>query len=533
MIIRILQNKYIGAREKYVIEFMLDSLGYFYSWISDDNEVAQREILLYCNPPDDIRKPSSEYSLCLPKIIDLEKILPENISWQEKEINGTVVPLIGTLDKKQTADAPLPNTLYFDITANIYYHLARIEESGIQHPDQIDDNVENAVLYKYGRFKRPVIDILLNYFDEILKKMLLSLNPFYIKKCAYPQGEDFGVALTHDVDIIRAYHPLKKAALSFLYYLKLSKSPSPQEMTSADNNIWGFEVIFDFYRKTGWKGVFFFIARYREDRHFRYRLKNRKIAAVIKRIKKEGHEIAWHPSRYAFEHSKRYKNELTRLKNITGEAIKGMRHHYLRCLYPQIWHTAEELGLSYDASLAYRRIGGFRAGTCRPFGTFNHKQNKALNLWEFPTTLFEASIQNDTAQISTIIETVKQFNGLLTIIWHTNNFHTDNELYTVWLEIINTLQKHNIFITTLHEHLKWQKQRKNIKIENIETKNESVKISLNCAEKINAFSIETVTPGQKVKVKSSEIQLIEQFDDKIIISGNEPFDKIELDFRIE
>ena len=530
MIIRILNNKYIGEREKYVIEFMLNTLGYFYDWISEDDNPAQSEILL-CYRPINHKNSINPNTVYIPKIFDLENLMLSNINWQAKEIKGTVIPLLNVQDSLQNDDET--PQISFDIIANIYYHLTRVEETDFGHPKQIDEKVENAVLYKYGQFKKPLVDIILKYFDDILQKHLLSINPFFIKKCANPQGEDFGVALTHDVDIIRAYHPLKKAVLSLLYRLKLSKFPSPQEMNSADDRIWGFDTILDFYHKNSWKGVFFFIARYREDRHFRYRLKNRKIRAVIERIKKEGHEIAWHPSRYAFEHPKRYDKELARLKKISNYEVSGMRHHYLRCLFPQIWLKAEELGLSYDAGLTYRRYGGFRAGTTHPFSTFDHKQGRMLKIWEFPTAFFEASIHNETEQISAVINTVKENSGLLNIIWHTNNFYQENEYYPLWVKIIKEIKKHKIYVATLKEHLKWQQQRSNITIKKIKTDNKQVKIIFNIQDKLQTLSLKIISAGDNIKVKKSEIYSIKETGNIIIIHNKTPFDSIVLDFYLK
>jgi peptidoglycan/xylan/chitin deacetylase (PgdA/CDA1 family) len=410
------------------------------------------------------------------------------------------------------------SNLSFDLIANIYYHLARIEELNINHPDAIDEQVKDSILYKYEQFKLPVVDILLKWFDGLLQKSLLAANPFILKKCAYPNGEQFGVAITHDVDIIRAYHPLKKVILSTLYHLKLKKSPTPQQMENADRENWGFEAILDFYKTFKGKGTFFFIARYLENQHFRYRLRDRKIKDIIKRLTKDGHEIAFHASRYAFEHPKRYKSELNRLKKVCSCEISGLRHHYLRCLYPDIWLKAEKLGLLYDASLIYRKHSGFRAATTHPFITFEHHLGRELNLWEFSTSFFEGTLKGEE-EIKALIKTVAKNNGLLNIIWHTNSFYDSNEFQVLWKIIISELKQYNTYNETLTNHLYWQSHKKSFQISSIKGEKRAWKFNFTGVDDDKKYSLQLIGNSDDISIKAADNLTIIKSANGFIIKG--------------
>jgi peptidoglycan/xylan/chitin deacetylase (PgdA/CDA1 family) len=159
-------------------------------------------------------------------------------------------------------------------------------------------------------------------------------------------------------------------------------------MDLEDRKIWAFDRLTAFYRKRKLNASFFFIARYMEGRHFRYRIRSRAFRKLLHLLHHEGHEIGLHPSRFAFEHPARYPREKARLEHTLGSPVTGMRQHYLRCLFPQIWETAHAMGLLYDTSLGYRRYHGFRAGTSHPFPTFDHRSGTMLNTYAFPLNFF-------------------------------------------------------------------------------------------------------------------------------------------------
>jgi len=300
----------------------------------------------------------------------------QELEWNEILIDGIKIPVLG-LFQPNTASYTAIN---FDLVASIYFHLVRIEELKYKRPDEIDDTVNQTLLYKYNRFHVPVVDIIINWFGKIIENILTSIEQPIIKKATFPNGEHFGLALTHDVDITRAINPIKRSLLSYFHRFHLLDHIKYKEIQESEENTWALDDLLDLYKSLNWPATFNFIARLTEGRSYRYNIASRKFKKLFKRLKTEGHEIGFHPSRDAFDHPRRYKKELNKLKRIGKDKIYGLRHHYLRCLFPQIWRVVQSLNLKYDCSLAYRRVTGFRAGTTKTFICFDHINQSELEL---------------------------------------------------------------------------------------------------------------------------------------------------------
>lgn len=461
-----LKNEFVTNAVKYSIDHILNQLGYFYDWIEDPASVTDSDLLIIYGPTDILQNERGN-TIHLPRLKILEELSAENIDWQETYINKHTIPVLGLLPKA----ALKPKTYFCDLAANIYFHLARLEERDVKHPDQLDDQrIGKSILRKYGNFTLPVADMLIADFGQFIEQAVPGEH-FLIRKAAFPEGEDFGLAITHDVDRIAAFHRPTKLLLKILNKFGFHKKHSNAEMDQADQASWAFDRLLPFYLERQIKATFFFISRWREGTHFRYLLKQKRMLQLFETLKKNGHEIALHPSRYAFEHPKRYLKEKQRLEKSSGFSIRGMRHHYLRGLFPQLWQKAADLELKYDATLIHRHHSGFRSATCNPFIAFDHEKQELLPVQAFPTAFFENTLpktgQDVDASLKTIrilLEQTKKHQGLFTILWHTNNIYYNEPYPQLWQHILQLLENENAFSATLYEHQQWFVQRKKIRL---------------------------------------------------------------------
>ena len=233
-----------------------------------------------------------------------------------------------------------------------------------------------------------------------------------------------------------------------------------------------------------------------EGLHFRYRIGSSKIRQLFKHLKSDKHEIAFHPSRYAFENPDCYLKEKTKIEKISCTKISGLRHHYLRCLFPQIWRTASQLHLKYEAGMIHRRHSGFRAGTCFPFAAFDHKNQKCIDIIEFPITFFENTLPdkgNDFEAskdlIKKLMNVVKKHGGLLNILWHSNNLYQPEVYKKLWNFIINLIKTENAYIQPLIEHYSWHKLRENINIKSFKKSEKGYTIIIALPDGIQQFCL--------------------------------------------
>ncbi len=494
-----LKNELSTPEVQSILSTILDNGGFFYSWI-DPAEAAETVGLFLEYAPAETETKAPRPCLHIPALRPPDRLKEKQSSWEEMEFDGQTVPLLtGTV-----LHSPHSNCFNFDIFANVYYHLMRIEESVFSHPDQMDPEGRESILYAYGGVQLPVVDILTDHFAQWLEQKTEDLEIPLIKKAAWPAGQAFAVALTHDVDFVRAFHPLKKAFLKLKARAGFTPGLTVQDIENQDQRHWGFEQLLSFYSNKNWQATFFFIARYLEGRHFRYRINGRKIKTLLKKLTARQHEIALHPSRFAFEHPGRYVAEKRKLECVSGITLKGMRHHYLRALFPKIWDIAARLDLDYETTLSYSRRSGFRSGTTRPY--FVNERKKQILV--IPTNFFENTLPNEGAkaevsikEIKQIMNRVKRHGGLFTALWHTNHILQPANYVKIWQEFINLLEQEKPWIVTLSKHSRWIAQRRAICMQHLP----DGKIQFIFPAEIEAFTLLLPKSAAPPKIEGADI----------------------------
>ncbi len=518
MKIRCLENDFSNPAARYTVSLMLDQTGIFYEWNEKPASDPFTINLLYA-PPDSVNKkaPRCIYLPCLLNLVDLHE---QKVEWTEIGPAGETIPVI-----KQSLSTGLKGTPVsgsFDIVANIYYHLTRIEELDYRHPEEADEKATQSILYRADRFKTPVVDVLIAWFEAQLRQFARDNAMPFLKKSAYPRGESFGLALTHDVDFIRAYHPLKNLLLRLLIKSGIGRNLTQDQMDQHDKDFWAFDRLRRFYGENDLRATFFFLARYIEKSHFRYRINSARLRRLLKGMKTEGHEIGLHPSRFAFDKPRRYGRELERLRSAAQAEISGMRHHYLRCLYPRMWRIQEAAGLQYDAGLLYNHYGGFRAGTCHPFPVFDHEKKKAIDVVEFPTAFFEKSLPDEGRavepswqELNQLMAPVEKYQGILAALWHTNNIYRKEYTPGFWLHFVESMKGMPVFRGTLRQHLHWYRQRRAIHISEIEKAGAGQRIQFSLPQSLRCFALETDRPPEQYRVSSDKVSV--RHEEKLII----------------
>ncbi|MBD3225335.1 MAG: hypothetical protein GF313_11430 [Caldithrix sp.] len=505
MYIQLVNSDAIGKAEAHTLEVMLDQLGYFYQWQPPDTLDANVLTLSYHQQFKELAR-SMVY---IPRHSPLSQ-LRKTQKWQKCTYEGQTLPVMGFT----TIKPPEETAAYcfdFDMVANVYYHLFRIEEADFNHPDDVDEKVTESILYHYGQFRRPVVDYLLRWLQQALEQTAEGHQRFLLRKARYPGGQPFGATLTHDVDFIRAYHPLKKAFKKGKARLR-GDARKLQTIDQRDNDYWAFDRLLPFYADQHITATFFFLARYTEGLHLRYRLQSKRMRRLLEKLNCHDHEIALHPSRYAFEHPRRYMREKNRLQQSAGTMIHGMRHHYLRGIFPGLWHTAQALQLNYDATLVYRRYSGFRAGAGFPYRTFDAAQQKSLAVYECPTLFFENTLpqsghdaQAALQVIDGLLTTVKSTGGLFNILWHTASLYQPQPLAQIWQAIMDRLLREEAFLAPLSRQVQWARQRRDIRIQTLSRDNARWHITLQCPPQLQNFTLQCRRPGLSVASATEQV----------------------------
>jgi peptidoglycan/xylan/chitin deacetylase (PgdA/CDA1 family) len=297
-----------------------------------------------------------------------------------------------------------------------------------------------------------------------------------ITKPKWPDGKQFALCLTHDVDRV------KKTYQYFTRFMRFSKN---LQIKNAGNEIfnflnfyfskgskkdpyWNFEIIMEIEKKFGVKSTFFFLNESGKVSIFkpetwklylgRYNIKNPEIAKIVKKLDSEGWEIGLHGSYKSYKDKNLLKKEKEELENILGKSVHCVRQHYGNLKIPETWKLQEELGFEYDSTLGIADYDGFKDNKYLPFYPLD-----SLFL-EIPLTIMDTSLFSNDKSIEEmwedckeLIEDVEENSGVLTILWH-NRVFKENEFpgrREIYERLIELCKEKNAWITNAYEIAKW------------------------------------------------------------------------------
>ncbi len=117
----------------------------------------------------------------------------------------------------------------------------------------------------------------------------------------------------------------------------------------------------------------------------------------------------------------------------TPAPVRGIRYHYLKCLYHTSLPLVEAAGFAYDTSLAFAEQEGFRCGFSHPFQPYDVERDRPLDVVELPLAIMDSTLQErhyrhlDAGEARTatlaVLERVRSSSGCAAILWHHNRFH--------------------------------------------------------------------------------------------------------------
>jgi peptidoglycan/xylan/chitin deacetylase (PgdA/CDA1 family) len=529
----LIHKKYFSRRLEYVVRSVAGRLGYPYKIISQSKSVKIQDLTITYLPDESL----DQLPQCAGVIIYNSNQL-DQLEHAERTINlfeqvGQIIPIIG----KRILPDDLPgwktgkNGIFYrknrsnpwlipvDIFLNVFFHFSRFEEKWRHFTEETATDHSSSILSRYQNLNVPVADVLISYLDNLIQDRIKQDKKNAVRILPWPAGEDMGVAFTHDVDITRGVRlktRLVKTGEGYLYRL-LGKpqilEDAKKEINEKDAQSWNLPELIAHYKKRNWTATFFFISKIMEGTHLRYNIFSRKFKRLFKQLNDNNHEIALHPSKFAFDRPRYYREEKRKLESASGVKIKGMRQHYLRAKFPRLWVLAERASLSYDSSLGYNYQAGFRAGTAHPFKTFDILDNKPLSLTEFSLHLFEYNLPESGENIalskitiSELVHEVIKYKGLLVSLLHPSNF-VHSPYKELWEYLEEMLLRKNLFVSTLSGHLNWLRIRERININMIYRRKNLPEIDISFPGNQKQVSIELIgnikpNPDEKYELKN-------------------------------
>ena len=311
----------------------------------------------------------------------------------------------------------------FDLLAGAFYMVTRYEEYLPHKPDRHGRfRVTSSIAYKNGFLEIPVVDL---WAFELLNTIKERFGIAHVKK------RNFKSQITIDLDCAFAFTGkgftrnalgFTKSALTFDF-----KKANQRFKVLTDKEKDPFNIYDDLFlilptgEATKW---FVHVGSWgKYDKQV-----NTRSASFLNLINKlsSRYPIGIHPSYKTFLSDTNFREELSKLVGILGQAVTASRFHYLRQSIPYSYYPLIRAGITQEYSMGYADKPGFRAGTCTPYLFFDLFENIPKNLKIFPFAIMDKSLLNIARHnpnealeiIKRLVQAVKNVNGNFISIWH-------------------------------------------------------------------------------------------------------------------
>jgi peptidoglycan/xylan/chitin deacetylase (PgdA/CDA1 family) len=322
------------------------------------------------------------------------------------------------------------------------------------------EEFNSAIKDQYDRFPY-YLSSQRDVFDPKVSKFLVEngLNP------QYPDGKKFAVCLTHDIDHIYLSENILdstfKSSTSIIRgnFVDAFKTPFSRVIKEW-NYLWNFKEIMKLEAKYNAKSSFYFLALDPENKDFSYKIEELKQELVY--ISDNGWEVGLHGGHESYNNFEDIMEKKQKLEKTLGKKVIGYRNHYLRFKIPNTWELLSKAGFKYDTTFGYNDCAGFRNGMCHPFKPFNLETNKEIDILEIPLIIMDNTLFKDYMRLDfekawklakNLIDTVEQYSGVITILWHNTYMQDDN--LNFYESILQYCSKKNAWITSGEETYNW------------------------------------------------------------------------------
>ncbi len=423
----------------------------------------------------------------------------------------------------------------FDLNRFLFYYLAEEEYTNNTARDKFGRLTFSLSKKTNIELESPIVNMWASWIDKWLCHELEKRNELFYKKCIWPNRAEMAISFSHDVDIVNK--SLYRYWKTFIYYLITQETSFKIFFISFFQNAYlklvkrathftnyQFDRILRFHKENNIKATFNIISSNKGGLDNESYLKIAK--DDLKKLIEEDHEIGLHGG---YE-SKSYCNEeqLIEEKNLLEKVINNnvisTRQHYLGFEHDTTFLTHEKSGIQYDSTIAYPDKAGFKTSFAGPYQPWIFSKNRKANLYELPLILMDGTLLSKTYgnmgiddaknKFKYFFETVKRYNGVLTINWHQRIFSEGP--YKNWMELyyfaVDYMSGYNVYKATQKEILNRYQKIKKIRFS---TKNNI--LSITSPIEIDSFSFKFNKPFIIEKTDDSDLYQITERKEYIII----------------
>lgn len=300
---------------------------------------------------------------------------------------------------------------------------------------------EASIQCRLGMIHKPLV----NYYFEWIIDGLFEFTAFHNipLQRRMPFGR-MGLHLSHDIDLLR-YHSSRKVLYRMAQLVGLRPIHMPRKrlfhsminilldkvrIQRAENPYWSFSKILNTERYFGFQSSWFFLPRDGGPFDADYNLHDPDVLDMIHRLAGLEQEIGLHGSIKGATDYGHLRTIYQNFAQLLGHQPAGIRMHFLSLKYPDTMREFDQMGISYDCSLGFSKMEGFRFGYCFPFRPYDHERGEMSSVWEIPlvamdTTLLEhrrLGYDEVFHQFEILLDEVARFHGVFTLLWHNTTF---------------------------------------------------------------------------------------------------------------
>jgi hypothetical protein len=311
----------------------------------------------------------------------------------------------------------------------------------------------------------------------------------------WPDGHTFGVALTHDVDMVsRDSTPaqvLRAARRKLLSVGSASGRERVLRLVLADGqpSYWGIarspstedtlERCVAIEKEYDVRASYFFAAYpgphssrydcvYAFDDPCSFHGRTVAIGSVVRELASIGHEIGVHGSYASSLDADLLGSERRALELAAGQTLTTTRQHLLRWDARDTPRAQASAGFTVDASLGFNRNVGFRAGTSLPFRLFDFERDEPVDVLQLPLVLQEgalflpdalaldATLARDVS--AQLVDAVAEVGGVATILFHPHSL-AGQDYVDLYRAVIDRALEQGAWIAPLGVIAQWWRER--------------------------------------------------------------------------
>ena len=297
----------------------------------------------------------------------------------------------------------------------------------------------------------------------------------------WPDGRRWAVALTHDLDIVAfwpAFTALRLVELGRKGHWRLAARAAGQALKAIGRAPveQGTAALLAAERARSVRSTWFILCGTPTLQTFTagdltYRPEAAATRRILAAVTKGEHSIGLHGSRETVSSADRFSTQRGRLQGLAGQAVDGVRQHFLRFDPLQTPRAMTQAGFRYDSTVGFPDRNGFRVGIADvvrsgetldevPFAWMDRALSKYRDVEE-P----EAWIDDALA----LARGCRDVEGLWVGVWHPNltaalGFPGAPAAYE---RLLDALLADRPFVGTLDEIVDWRARRRALRVERV------------------------------------------------------------------